>query len=53
MERHTRIKVKDIAAFDQFITEKLSKISEIRQMQTFVILSTVKDSKVIPIDYSE
>lgn len=46
-----RIKVKDIPAFDKFITDKLSHIEEIRQMQTFVILSTEKDSKVLPISY--
>lgn len=46
-----RIKVKDIAAFDKFITQKLTHVEEIRQMQTYVILSTVKDSKVIPVKY--
>jgi Lrp/AsnC family leucine-responsive transcriptional regulator len=46
-----RVKLKDIAAFDKFITEELSNIGGIRQMQTFVILSTIKNSKIIPVKY--
>lgn len=46
-----KLMVKDIAAFEQLIEEKLSKIEEIGQMQTMVILSTVKDTKLIPLDY--
>ena len=48
-----KVKVKDIEAFNDFIQTKMSAIGVIRQMQTFVILSTVKDSKVIPINYGE
>ena len=37
-----RVVVKDIPAFDKLITERLSKVEEIGQMQTYVVLSTVK-----------
>ncbi|MFT7157350.1 MAG: Lrp/AsnC family leucine-responsive transcriptional regulator [Parvicella sp.] len=47
-----KVIVQDIPAFDRLITEKLSKIEEIRQMQTLVVLSTVKNSRIAPIDYS-
>lgn len=46
-----RVKVKDIDAFNTFIQTKMSEIGVIRQMQTFVILSTVKNAKVLPISY--
>tara|TARA_B110000211_G_C14002977_1_gene519408 strand:+ start:612 stop:1088 length:477 start_codon:yes stop_codon:yes gene_type:complete len=46
-----KIMVKDIPAFESLIANKLSTIEEIGQMQTMVILSKVKDSKVIPLDY--
>jgi Lrp/AsnC family transcriptional regulator, leucine-responsive regulatory protein len=43
--------VKDISAFERLIAQKLSRIEEIGQMKTMVILSKVKDSKVMPVDY--
>lgn len=43
--------VKDIPAFERLIGQKLSKIEEIGQMKTMVILSKVKESKVIPLEY--
>lgn len=46
-----KIMVKDIPAFESLIANKLSTIEEIGQMQTMVILSKVKDSKVIPLEY--
>jgi DNA-binding Lrp family transcriptional regulator len=46
-----KVIVKDIPAFDSLITNKLSKIEEIRQMQTMVVLSTVKSSPVLPVNY--
>ena len=46
-----RIVVKDIPAFDALISERLSKVEEIGQMQTSVVLSTVKKSNVLPLDY--
>lgn len=45
------IVVKDIPSFERLIADKLSKIEEIGQMQTQVVLSTIKDSKILPIDY--
>lgn len=48
-----KVVVRDIPAFDKLITERLSKIEEIRQMQTMVVLSTVKSSPVLPIDYNK
>lgn len=46
-----RVIVADIPAFEKLIAEKLSKIDEIGQMQTTVVLSKIKDSKVLPLDY--
>lgn len=47
-----KIIVKDIRSFEQLIANKLSKIDEIRQMQTMIVLSTVKESSIIPYDYN-
>jgi Lrp/AsnC family leucine-responsive transcriptional regulator len=46
-----KIMVQDIPAFEKLIAGRISKIEEIGQMKTMVILSQVKDSKVIPIPY--
>ncbi len=43
--------VKDIPSFEKLIGEKLSKIADIGQMQTNVILSEVKKSPVLPLNY--
>lgn len=43
--------VKDIHAFENLISHKLSKIEGIGHMQTMVILSKIKEYKVAPIDY--
>jgi len=45
------IMVEDIAAFEKLISEQLSKIEEIGSMESYVILSTVKRSHIIPLDY--
>ena len=45
-----KVIVKDIPDFEKLIANKLSKIEEIGQMQTMMILSKVKDSKVIPLN---
>ncbi len=45
------VMMKDIRAFESLISQKLSKMEEIGQMQTMVVLSKPKDSKVLPIDY--
>ena len=42
--------IKDIPAFENLITNKLGKIDEIRNMQTMVILSQIKQGAVIPAD---
>jgi len=47
-----KVMVADIPAFDALIKNELSKIEEIGQMQTMVVLSTIKDTTIIPIDYS-
>lgn len=46
-----KIIVKDIPAFEALIANKLSKIEEIGQMQTMVILSKIKDSKIVPLEF--
>ncbi|MFZ5553977.1 MAG: Lrp/AsnC family transcriptional regulator [Bacteroidota bacterium] len=46
-----KVVVKDIPSFEKLIGEKLSKIEEIGQMQTMVVLSEIKSSKVLPIKY--
>jgi Lrp/AsnC family transcriptional regulator, leucine-responsive regulatory protein len=45
------VMVKDIRDFESLISQKLSKMEEIGQMQTMVVLSKPKDSKVLPIEY--
>lgn len=45
------VMLKDIRDFESLISQKLSKMEEIGQMQTMVVLSKPKDSKVIPIEY--
>ena len=46
-----KVVVKDIPSFEKLIGEKLSKIADIGQMQTNVILSEVKKSSVLPLNY--
>ncbi len=43
-----RVMVKDIHALDKLINEKMSKIEEIGNMRSNVILSTVKRSNKVP-----
>jgi Lrp/AsnC family transcriptional regulator, leucine-responsive regulatory protein len=45
------VMLKDIRDFESLISQKLSKMEEIGQMQTMVVLSKPKDSKVLPIMY--
>lgn len=47
-----KVMVRDIESLDKLITDHLGKIEEIRQMQSYVILSTVKSSKVVPFEYN-
>ncbi len=48
-----KVMVKDIPAFEHLISNKLSKIEEIGNMQTMVILGQPKNTKVVPLDYEE
>lgn len=44
-----KIVTKDIAAYQKLMLEKVSEIKEVDNMQSMVVLSTFKDSKVLPI----
>lgn len=44
-----KVLTKDIGSYQELILEKLVDIEEIGNMQSMVILSTFKDSKVMPI----
>ena len=46
-----KIEVADIPAFEDLITNKLSTVEEIGNMQTLVILSQPKHSRVVPATY--
>lgn len=46
-----RIMVADIHAFERLISNQLSKIEEIGEMESYVILSTIKKSHLIPLEY--
>lgn len=48
-----KIVVKDIAAFDALVKEKLSPIEQIRNMHSMVVISRDKYSKVLPYNYSK
>ena len=45
-----KVVVKDIPAFERLIAEKLSKMEQIREMQSSVVLSKVKESMVSPVE---
>lgn len=44
-----KVLTRDIQTYNDFILEKLIDIEEIGNMQSMVILSTIKDSKTLPI----
>ena len=46
-----RVMVQDINALNELIGEKLSKIEEIGQFQSSIILSTMKEVTTLPIQY--
>lgn len=48
-----KIITKDIATYQKLMLEKVSDIKVVDNMQSMVILSTFKDSKVMPIPTSE
>jgi Lrp/AsnC family transcriptional regulator, leucine-responsive regulatory protein len=43
---------KDIPTYEQLLFKTLSKIEEIERLKTLMTLSNVKDSKVLPFDYT-
>ncbi|MBA3971331.1 MAG: Lrp/AsnC family transcriptional regulator [Bacteroidetes bacterium] len=45
------VMLKDIRDFEALISQRLSKMEEIGQMQTMMILSKIKDSKILPLNY--
>lgn len=48
-----KILCKDIPAYEQLLFKKLSQIEEIERMKTLMTLSTVKDSPLLPHDYTK
>jgi Lrp/AsnC family leucine-responsive transcriptional regulator len=46
-----KIIVEDIGAYDILIREKLSRIEEITSMQSLIVLSQVKKSNCLPLNY--
>ncbi len=46
-----KIITKDIPSYEQLLFKKLSQIEEVERLKTFMTLSKVKKSKVLPFDY--
>lgn len=46
-----KILTKDIQSYQSIILDKLVEIEEMGNMQSMVVLSTFKDSKVMPVNY--
>jgi Lrp/AsnC family transcriptional regulator, leucine-responsive regulatory protein len=46
-----KIMVEDIASYEHLAMDRIRNIKEISTMTTMVITSTVKDSKVVPLNY--
>ena len=47
-----KIIASDMEAYEELIFMKLSRIAEINRIQTMIVLSTFKDSDVLPFNYS-
>ncbi len=45
-----KVAVKDIATYEQFMFEKVMKISGIRNIRTFLVLSSVKENGKILVE---
>ncbi len=45
-----KVVAKDISSYQKIMLEKVSDIKEVDNMQSMVVLSTFKDSKVIPVN---
>jgi len=46
-----KIITKDISSYEQLLFKKLSQISEVERLKTFMTLSKVKKTKLLPYDY--
>lgn len=46
-----KIITKDIPSYEQLLFKKLSQIEEVERLKTFMTLSKVKKSKILPFDY--
>lgn len=47
-----KVMVKDINSFEQFLANKLSQFEEINKIHTSIILSSIKQTPIIPINYN-
>jgi Lrp/AsnC family transcriptional regulator, leucine-responsive regulatory protein len=47
-----KLMVPDMSSYERLIFDKMSKIQEIGNMETMVVLSEVKNSNVVPINYN-
>lgn len=45
-----RIVAKDLKSFEQVLSEKISTITEVAEYNSMIIMSTPKDTKVIPVE---
>lgn len=46
-----KIITKDIPSYEQLLFKRLSQIEEVERLKTFMTLSKVKKSKILPFDY--
>lgn len=46
-----KIITKDISSYEQLLFKRLSQIEEVERLKTFMTLSKIKKSKVLPFDY--
>ncbi|MBT8232280.1 MAG: Lrp/AsnC family transcriptional regulator [Saprospiraceae bacterium] len=46
-----KIITKDISSYEQLLFKKLSQIEEVERLKTFMTLSKVKKTKLLPFDY--
>jgi len=46
-----KIVTKDISSYEQLLFKKLSQIEEVERLKTFMTLSKIKKSKILPFDY--
>jgi len=47
-----KIICEDLPAYENLLVKTLSQVEEVERLKTLMTLSTVKDSKVLPFDYS-